>query len=61
MDKVIRYKAFIPAIIYTLDYVIVLLVGYLLIDMEPIIFLSIIPMIAVILYSSAFGLNIFFK
>ena len=59
MDKVIRYKAFIPAIIYTLDYVIVLLVGYLLIDMEPIIFLSIIPMIAVILYSSAFDLNIF--
>ena len=59
MKKVLQYKMFIPASIFTVGYAIVLIVSYFLIDMQPIMFLSIIPMSVVILYSAALGLNLF--
>ncbi len=58
---ILRVKALIPTAIYTLVYLIVLIVSYFGIGLNPIMFLSIIPMIAVLLFSSYFGLYIFLK
>lgn len=61
MKKILQYKMFIPAAIFTAGYAIVLVGSYFLIDMHPLMFLSTIPMSVVILYSSALGLNLFFN
>jgi hypothetical protein len=58
---VLKVKAMIPAAIYTLVYLIVLIVAYFGIGLNPIMFLSTIPMISVLLFSSYFGLYIFLK
>lgn len=58
---ILRVKVMIPTAIYTLVYLIVLIVSYFWIGINPIMFVSIIPMIAVLLFSSYFGLYIFLK
>jgi len=58
---ILKVKAMIPAAIYTLVYLIVLIVAYFGIGLNPIMFLSTIPMISVLLFSSYFGLYIFLK
>jgi ABC-2 type transport system permease protein len=59
MGRTLQYKAAIPAMIFTLGYGVVLLFSYFMLNMNPLMFLSIIPMTAVLLYSSLFGLSLF--
>lgn len=59
MSKLVQYKAVIPAAIFTMGYSAVLLISYLLIDMHPVMFISILPMAVVMIYSSTLGLSLF--
>jgi len=58
---ILRVKALIPTAIYTFVYLIVLVVSYFALGLNPIMFLSVIPMISVLLFSSYFGLYLYLK